>query len=173
MKLKKYIIPFSIVIISGLLITFFINQNKINCSTIESRELRLREISNLGKMTTIDQEITIDGYIINGYNAKNNQYGLAVFEPVGNGKYNFQTNANKQNNELLFLTTNINTRQYNLFWANKVDLDYAEVTYTVDGEIGETIKIDAQNNQIIYTEAPSNDFSVEYYFVDINGNRYK
>lgn len=173
MKLKKYIIPFSIIVIAGLLITFFFNQNRLNGSTIESRELRLREISNLGKVTTIDQEITIDGYIISGYTAKNNQYGLAVFVPAGNGKYNFQTNANRQNKELLFMTTIINEKQYNLFWANKADLDYAEITYMIDGKAGETIEMDAQNNQIIYTEAPSNDFSVEYYFVDINGNQYK
>jgi hypothetical protein len=154
------------------LITFFINQNKLNGSTIESRELRLREISNLGEVTTIDQEITVDGYIISGYTAKNNKYELAVFVPVGNGKYDFQTNANRQNKELLFLTTIINEKQYNLFWANKADLDYAEITYTIDGKAGETIKLDAKNNKIIYTEAPLSDFSVEYRFVDVNGNRY-
>lgn len=71
------------------------------------------------------------------------------------------------------MTTIINEKQYNLFWANKADLDYAEITYMIDGKAGETIEMDAQNNQIIYTEAPSNDFSVEYYFVDINGNQYK
>ena len=173
MKLKKYIIPFSIIVIAGFLIIFFINQNKLNGSTIESRELRLREISNLGQVTTIDQEITIDGYIISGYTAKNNQYGLAVFVPEGNGKYVFQTNTNRQNNELLFLTTIINAKQYNLFWAKKADLDYAEITYTIDGKTGETIKLDAKNNKILYTEAPSNDFSVEYHFVDKNGIIYE
>lgn len=78
--------------IAGLLIGFFVNQNKLNGSTVESRELRLRQISNSGKVTTINKEITIEDYII---------------------------------------------------------------------------------NKINYTEAPLNDFSVEYYFVDINGNRYE
>ncbi|BCK01578.1 hypothetical protein bsdcttw_46180 [Anaerocolumna chitinilytica] len=39
--------------------------------------------------------------------------------------------------------------------------------------VGETVKLDAKNNVIIYTEAPVKDFSVKYCFVDKNGNRYK
>jgi len=169
MKAKKYIIPFITIVVIGLLISLYVNQSKLNGSTLESRELRLREISNLGEITTIDQEITIDGYIISGYNAKNNQHGLAVFVPESKGKYKFQTNVNRQNGELIFLTATVNEKLYNLFWANKTDLDYAEITYTIDGKTGEVIKLDAKNNKIIYTEAPSSDFSVEYHFVDKNG----
>ena len=173
MKLKKYTLPFTMIIIVGLLIGFFINQSKLNGSTIESRELRLKEISNLGEVTTIDQEILIDDYVISGYTTKNNRYGLAVFAPTGNGQYEFQTNVNRRNDELAFTTTTINQALYNVFWANKADLDYAEITYTIDGKTGETIKVDAQNNQIIYTKAPSKDFSVEYHFVNIHGDRYQ
>lgn len=173
MKAKKCIIPLITIAVIGLLISYFINQSKLNGSTLESRELRLREISNLGEITTINQEITIDGYIISGYTTNNNRYGLAVFAPAGNGKYDFQTNINRQNDELIFLDYTINTKFYTLVWANKADLDYSEITYTIKGKTGETIKLDAKNNKIIYTEAPSNDFSVKYRFIDKNGKIYE
>lgn len=173
MKTKKYITPLITIAVIGLLICYFINQSKLNGSTLESRELRLKEISNLGESTNIDQEITIDGYIISGYTTDNNRYGLAVFVPAGNGKYDFQTNINGQKDELIFLDYTINTKLYTLVWANKADLDYAEITYTTEGKTGETIRLDAKNNKIIYTEAPSNDFSVKYRFIDENGKIYE
>lgn len=171
--MKKYVIPFIIILIIGILVSYFVYKSKINGSTIESRELRLKQISNLGESTNIDEEIIIDDYIFSGYITKNNRYGLAVFTPAGNGKYDFQTNVNSNNDELIFLPYVINGKAYNLFWANKADLDYAEIIYTIDGNKGEIIKIDAKNNKIIYTEEPSKDFSVEYYFIDVKGKLYK
>jgi hypothetical protein len=79
----------------------------------------------------------------------------------------------REDNELVFMTTTINHKPYNLFWANKANLDYAEITYTLSGVVGKTVKLDAKDNIIIYTEAPAKDFSVEYCFVDKNGNRYE
>lgn len=162
-----------LVALLGAIVLVGASSNYNDCSTVENRELRLQTISNLGNETTISQEVVIDDYIISGYTTRNNRYGLAVFAADGDGTYRFQTNINRFDDELVFITATINHKHYNVFWANKADLDYAEVTYTIDGNIGETIKLDAKDNKIIYTDAPSNDFSVEYYFFDINGNRYE
>lgn len=174
MKAKKCIIPLITIVIIGILISCFVNQIKLNGSTLKSRELRLRKISKLGETTTIEQEISIDGYIISGYTTNNNQHGLAVFTPTGNGKHEFQQNINKHNDELIFLDYYINSKFYTIVWANKADLDYAEITYTVEDKTGETIKLDAQNDKIIYTQAPSsNHYSLEYRFIDKNGKIYE
>lgn len=173
MKSKKYIIPLIAIIVIGVIISIFLIQNMNGCDTLENRERRLREISNLGEGTNIDQEISIGDYIISGYTTKNNRQGLAVFAPTDNGKYKLQTNVNRENNELVLITTTINQTPYNIFWANKANLDYAEITYTVDGKIGETITVDAQDNQIVYTESPAKDYNVEYIFVDKNGTHYE
>ncbi|MEG0751643.1 MAG: hypothetical protein RR998_02895 [Oscillospiraceae bacterium] len=174
MKFKKFIIPLTVIIVAaGIIVTIFIMQNSNRCDTIENRERRLREIGNLGAITTIGQEIAIDGYIISGYTAQNNRYGLAVFAPIGNGEYEFQTNANRQNDELVFILTSIHQTQYNVFWANKANLNYAQITYTVDGKTDATIKLDAKDNKILYAEAPSDDFSAEFYFVDLSGKLYE
>lgn len=142
-------------------------------STLESRELRLSELSKLDGDAHISYEVEIDGYIVSGYTSSNHKHGLAIFEPQGDGKYKFQTNVTRENDELVFMTAIINQKSYDLFWADKVDLDYAEITYTLSGVVGETVKLNAKDNSIIYTEAPAKDYSVEYCFVDKSGNRYE
>ena len=173
MKSKRIVISLIVIVAMGIVATIFSITNINSCDTTVNRELRLREIENLGEVTTIGEELIIDGYIISGYTTKNNQYGLAVFAPTGDDKYEFQSNYNMQNNELISLTIIINQTNYNIFWANKANLDYAEIIYTVDGNTGETITIDAQDNQIIYTDFFAKEYSVEYSFVDKNGNRYE
>lgn len=148
-------------------------QNTNGCDTLANRERRLREISNLGEVTNIDQEILIGDSIISGYTTKNARYGIAVFAPIGDGKYKFQSNTNRENDTLLMETTVIDGIDYNIFWANKPNLDYAEIIYTVDGKTNETIVVDAQDNKMIYTKAPSKNYNVQYIFVDQDGIRYE
>ncbi|MEA4816082.1 MAG: hypothetical protein VB120_04395 [Lachnospiraceae bacterium] len=171
---KKHVIPCVVgAILIILSISFFAMRSRSDGSTLESRELRLSELSKLDGDAHISCEIEIDGYIVSGYSNSNDKYGLAIFEPQKDGKYQYQTNTTRENDELVFMTTTINQKSYNLFWANKADLDYAEITYTLSGIAGETVKLDAKDNVIIYTEAPAKDFSVEYCFVDKNGDRFE
>lgn len=156
-------------------ILFGSSSNYNDCSTPEGRELRLREIHNLGVTTTISQEIIIDGYVISGYET-NDRYGLAIFEPVGEGIYKFQTNDNrfKVDGGISFVTAIINHQLYSLFWANKPDLGYVEVRVTADDRTwAEPITLDAKNNKIMYMDAPSKNYSFSVSLFDINGNPYK
>ncbi len=174
MKNKKYLIPCVVsALFVVLLASFFVMRLRPDGSTLESREQQLSELSQLDGDVCISCETKIDGYIVSGYSSSNNKYGLAIFEPQGNGKYKFQTSITRENDELIFMNTIIKQKSYNLFWANKADLDYAEITYIPSGMVGETVKLDAKDNVIIYTEAPAKDFSVKYCFVDKNGNRYE
>jgi hypothetical protein len=174
MKIKKYIIiiSFTTVFIVSLLF-FFITQSKLDGSTIESRELRLNKLNKINGNAHICTEIKIDDYIVCGYISSNNKYGFAIFEPAGNGKYRFQSNYLRENNELVYGNIIVNQKNYDLFWANKTSLDYAEITYTVSNKAQKTLKLDATENKIIYNKSPSNSYSVEYVFVDADGNRFK
>lgn len=174
MRNIRYVIPYVVsAIFIVLLVSFFVMQIRPGGSTRESRELKLRELSKLDGDVYIKREIKINGYIVSGYSCSNNKYGLAIFEPQGDDKYKFQTSITRENGELVFMNAIIKQKSYNLFWANKADLDYAEITYIPSGMTGETVKLDAKDNVIIYTEAPAKDFSVKYCFVDKNGNRYE
>ena len=172
MKSKKVMIALVAIGVLVIVATVFTLKNENNCDTTDSRELRLREIDRL-ETASIGQELTIDGYIISGYTTEYKQHGLAVFAPTTTGKYEYRTNALRYTNELVTLHTLIGQTWYDLFWANKPDLDYAEITYTVDGQAVNTMTINAQDNKILCTEAPDESYKVQYYFVDKSGTRYE
>ncbi|WHH59719.1 hypothetical protein [Petroclostridium sp. X23] len=170
MKRKKYILVAAIIILSVVFISFFFQQCKPDGSTLESRELRLSQSDN---GIHIAAEIKIDEHIISGIIDANNKYGLAIFEPEDNNKYKLQTRFLRDNDEIITGHTVINGTGYDLFWYNQADLDYAQVTYTVQGKKLEPIKLDARENKILYYKAPSNDYSIEVTFYDTQGNRYE
>ncbi len=174
MQNKKY----SILIAVGfvfiiLLIIFFSTQNNPDGFSMESRELILNKLSKVNDNAHISYEIKIDDYIVSGYNCSDNKHGLAIFVPQGNGKYKLQTSYLREKDELVHGNVIINQKIYDLFWANKADLDYAEITYIFTNNSKETMKLDATDNKIIYNEAPSNNYTVEYVFIDTNGIRYE
>ena len=173
MKSKKIIMWSAAIMALGAVIAIFVLQNTNGCATLQDRERRLREISNLGEAVNIEEELFIDGYVVSGYTAKNNRYGLALFAPAANGSYGFQTNVNRERDRLVLLSTLIGHKHYDIFWANRANLDHAEITYTISGRTEETLILDAGDNQIIYTEAPARDYSVHYIFVDKNGTRHE
>ena len=168
--LFKFIIPAAAIIVCGL-ICFFLVSNRNDCSTMELREKYLRRLGYLGDVG-IGSEIIIDEYIISGYTASNGTYGVAIFKPMHGKKYKFQNNFNCGANEVLITSTLINGAYYDLFWANKADLDYAKIIYsTLEGE--QEYKLDASNNTILYLQAPYKDFEVSAEFVTKDGNVYR
>ncbi|ACV64140.1 hypothetical protein Dtox_3416 [Desulfofarcimen acetoxidans DSM 771] len=171
MKRKKYIFAVAaILILSVVFISFFFQQSKLDGSTLESRELRLNQSDN---RIHIASEIKIDEHIISGIIDANNKYGLAIFEPEDNNKYKLQTISLRDNGEIITEHTVINGTGYDLFWYSQAELDYAKVTYAVQGKKLEPIKLDARENKILYYKAPSNDYSVKVAFCDNQGNQYE
>jgi len=171
MKGKRYIWAVALIIILGIVFfELYLQQNKLDGSTIVSRELILNQSQN---GIHIVSEIKIDDYIVSGIIGSNNNDGLVVFASQANGKYKFQTKVLREKGSTIIEHTFINSVGYDLFWRNQVDLDYAEIIYTVQGNALEPIKLDAKDNKILYCEAPSNDYSVEVVYYDIQGNRYE
>jgi hypothetical protein len=171
-KRKKYIFAVAaILILSFVFISFFFQQSKLDGSTLESRELRLNQSDNNG--IHIASEIQIDEHIISGIVDANNKYGLAIFAPEDNNKYRLQTRFLRDNGQIITGHTIINEIDYDLFWYNQADLDYAKITYTVQGKKLEPIKLDAGENKILYHKAPSNNYSVEVTYYDTHGNQYE
>lgn len=172
MKNKKYIILIAVGFVFIILLIFFFTQSNPDGSSVESRELMLSK-SKINDNAHISYEIKIDNYIVSGYISSNNKHGLAMFEPKGNGKYKFPFSYLIDKDALIHCNVIINHKSYDLFWANKADLDYAEITYIFPNKSEETLKLDAKGNKIIYKEAPSNNYAIQYVFVDTNGNRYE
>lgn len=173
MKNKKIIITVAVGFIFIIMLIIFFSPSSLDGSSIESREMILNKQSKINGNAHISYEITVNDYIVSGFICSNNKHGLAIFEPQGNGRYQFQTKYLRDEDELIHGNLVINQKVYDLFWANKENLDYAEVTYIVSSKSEETLKLDATENKIIYNEAPSGDYAVEYGFIDMNGKRYE
>jgi len=171
MKSKRYIFTVVfIIILSAMFVGFYIQHSKLDGSTFESRELILNKSIN---GSHIYSEIKIDDYIISGIIANNNKYGLAVFNPKANRKYDFQSSALGVNGKTIVEHILVGNLQYDLFWRNQADLDYAEIIYTEQGKNPKTIRLDAKDNKILYCEAPSNDYSIKAIYYDIHGEKYE
>lgn len=168
---KNIFIFFIIIIVLTGLIHFFILHNRSASSTVNLRESYLNQLNNLSNVH-IDSEITIDNYIICGYTSSNNNYGLAIFEPLTKNNYKFQSNINSIDNEIIITTILINNVYYDLFWANKSDLDFAKIIYYTSSGRKE-YKLDASNNKILFLKAPTENYDVYPIFFDTSGVCYR
>lgn len=158
------------IILTGVIGIVLFNK-KENCSSIELREQRLGQLDYLG-IVNIDSEITIDRHIISGYTSSNGSYGVAVFEPAYRGNYKFQSNINSSGSEILVTTIIINGVVYDLFRANIADLDFAQITYVTSSDCKE-YKLDASNNEVLYLQAPYDNYTVSAVFYNQNGDYHE
>lgn len=167
MKNKKVIISVFLIIIICFIGVFSIN-SKPDGSTLKSREEILNNLPK-GIEWKISSEKNIEGYIISSINSSNKD-GIAVFEPLDNGEYKYQTVSYRDKGDIVIGSAFINQNFYDIYWLNQSDLDYAEITYTVDGKEIEPIQFDIEDLEIIYHKAPSENYSINVTYYDVNGN---
>ena len=170
--MKKKLVIYGMLIAAVLLvgICFLAFHNKTDCSSVELREEYLRQLGTLQNVS-IGTEIMIDDNIISGYTSANGSYGIAIFEPSHGDNYKFRINYNSTENEILTASLLINNVPYDLFWANKADLDVAQITYyTTEGS--QEYELDASNNKILYLQSPEKNYTVSAVFVTVEGEYY-
>ncbi|MDO5601645.1 MAG: hypothetical protein Q4G07_02635 [Oscillospiraceae bacterium] len=141
--------------------------------TIESRESMLNTAISTGNDWTIAKEIELDGYIISAAYSTNSKSTLAVFEPTGNGKYKFNTSTNRSNEEIIIGGTAINGKWYDLIWFNGAKTEYAEITYTINGQIQDTLRYNTDAMDIICIDNPEKEYSIHVVYYDSDGNKYE
>ena len=153
-------------------VRFFQNRQSHNGSDLESRKVLVNEVE---EGMRIVEETRIQNYIISGITGANGKYGLAIFQPQGDDGYKLQSTYTKEQGEIMIGNVLIGDTDYNLFWFDQSDLDYAEITYTdnAKGETLEPIQLDATTGDILYHEAPGNDYTVKVVYYDVNGNMYE
>lgn len=82
--------------------------------TIESRESLLDAVISNSDGWTIAKEIEVDGYIISAAYSTDHKSTLAIFEPAGNGTYQFKTSTNRDSKEIIIGGASINGIWYDL-----------------------------------------------------------
>ena len=141
--MKKQLLLFIPAIIIFALLYFWYSSPKGN--TIESRESILDAAISNSEGWTIAKEIEIDGYIISAAYSADHKSTLAIFEPAGNGTYQFKTSTTRDSKEIIIGGASINGIWYDLIWFDGAKTEYAEVTYTVGGQTQNTLKYNTNN----------------------------
>lgn len=172
MKKKPLLIVLAVVIcVAAVFIYFFCAAPKGD--TIESRENMLNKAISRGNDWTIAKETELDGYIISAAYSTNSKSTLAVFEPIGNGKYKFNTSTNRSDEEIIIGGTVINGKWYDLIWFNGARTEYAEITYTINGQMQDTARYNTDDMDIICIENPEKEYSIHVVYYDSDGNKYE
>lgn len=140
--------------------------------TRESRERILNDAISKGNGWTIAKELELDGYIISGAYSTDHKSTLAVFEPTGNGGYRFRTSTNRNAEEIIVDGVVINGAWYNLFWFSGAETEYAEITYTVNGQ-EDTLRYDTGNMEIIAIQNQEKEYTIHVCYYDKDGNVYE
>ena len=169
--MKKAIL-IGIIIIAVLIAAFLGYQyfTEPKGDTVAGREALLEEAK--GGEWQIQTETELEGYIVSGaYSDK--EVAIAVFAPEGEGKYRLQTTTVREPEEIIISGSMIDDKWYDLIWFNGTQSEYAEVVYTTGGEEQEPVRYDTKEMNIIFSEAPSNDYNIDVVYYDSEGNKYE
>ena len=96
-----------------------------------------------------------------------------MFAPEGEKNYSLQTTTVRFPEEIIIAGSMIGDKWYDLIWFNGAQSEYAEVTYTFDGEEQEPQRYDTKDMNIIFSEAPSKDYNINVVYYDSEGNKYE
>ncbi len=171
--MKKPIFTFAVIlafIVGFGAIQYF---NRPDGSTLESREEICAEFPK-GKDWKIAVEQELNDYIISGIYSRDGMSGIAVFEPYGNGKYKLHSREWREQDRIIITGITIDDLWYDVIWFNGAKTDYAEITYTLDGEKQEPIIHNAKGMEIFINPAPTNnEYGIEVVYYDDAGNKYE
>ena len=142
-------------------------------STLLSREEICAEFPR-GKDWKISVEQEFNDYIISGIYSRNEMSGIAVFRPVGNGKYKLHSREWRDQDRIIITGITIDDMWYDVIWFNGAKTDYAKITYTLDGIEQEPIIHNAKGMEIFIHPSPTNkEYGIDVVYYDIAGNKYE
>ena len=171
MKKWLLIISATVICVAAAFLYFFSLTPKGD--TITSRESILNTAISKGNEWTIAKELELGGYIVSGAYSTDNKSTLAIFEPTGNGDYKFSTSTNRKSDEIIVGGVAINGEWYDLIWFNGAKTEYAEITYTINGQVQDTLRYNTDDMDIISIKNPEKEYSIHVAYYDNDGNKYE
>lgn len=169
---KKTSIIISILILAFIGLSTYMYLSKPDGKTIESREQLLKDMPK-GSDWKISLEQEIGDYIVSGVYSSDGKSGIAVFEPIGNGKYKLSSRAWRDNSRIVISGYVFNGTWYDIVWFNGANTEYAEITYTIDGVEQNPIRHETTNMEIFIKAAPAKEYSINVVYYDAEGNIYE
>lgn len=164
---KHYFLGVSLLVITILLnnMNLFVPDGK----TLESREEILKNSKTKKYVYEIYKEIELYDYIISS--VYGNKDGLAVFKE-NEGNYELQSVTYEGKGEVIIEQIMYKGESYYITTCNQPNLDYAEVTFTINNEEHEPISYDVSKSSLISFKAPSDDFTMRIIYYDRDGNSF-
>ncbi len=152
----------------------YYNHSKTDGSTLESRE-KILDKSGAGfknQKWTIATEQELDGYIISGAYSTDGKATIAIFEPVGNGKYGFMASENRSSDNIFITNAILDGIPYDLIWFPNAQTEYAEIVYTIDGQSQDAVRYDTADLKLICRNAPAKEYTIHVTYYDSEGNEH-
>ena len=141
-------------------------------ATVESREELLRDISH-EKNWQIATERAVEDHIVCGIYSPNEKRGIAVFKPIGGGRYELFSHKTRGQNEIVIAGTVINQTWYDLVWFDGAQTSYAEIICTPEGGEPKTYTHDSRSGDVFVRPVPETDYALSVVYYDADGNRYE
>ena len=63
--------------------------------------------------------------------------------------------------------------QQTLIWFNGAKTEYAEITYTINGQVQDTLRYSTDDMDIISIKNPEKEYSIHVAYYDNDGNKYE
>ena len=162
--------------ISGVLIVcicIFVYHSFASGTTLQSREQLLENAIANGNHWRILKETKIEDALISAAYSTDDQIALVVFVPTFFGGYQVETTTRCHADDIMMDSTRINGNFYDFIWFYGAQTEYAEITYTVDGQEKDPIWYDTSNMDILYCKNTAKEYSIHVSYYDQYGNCYE
>lgn len=150
--MKKYIIAFVVLLAVILCARELYYITRPDGSTAEIREEMINGFTHKWEIVT---ESELNGYILCGIYSEDRMNGIAVFEPVGDGKYKLVSKDYRESDEIVVTSTLIDGEMYTLVWFNGEKGNAVHNHIKPDGQT-QTVVFDAENVKIVYYDDDGN-----------------
>lgn len=139
--------------------------------TRESREELLEELPK-GTQWTIEDETTIEDYIISGAYSTDGHTALVVFAPTSSGGWKQQTRVIREDTDILIQQAVINGKYYDIAWISGVSTVTGEMRYDTGGA-EEVLEFDTAQSNMIFHQTDFKSYTLSVRYLDKDGTIYE
>lgn len=162
--------PGALILLAACLLIYHA-ASRNDAATVEDRERRLQEAMPDGSWTIV-HETEVEGYLLSGARGGRGQSALAVFEPIGGGRYQLRE-AVSHGAGVITNNVRIQDTWYDVIWFGGAVTEYAEVSYVVGRESQGPYRYDTSEMEVICRPAPANEYSISAAYYDGEGTQYQ
>ena len=141
-------------------------------NTVESREDLIEQGLSKGDGWNIVCELTLDDAIVSGANSADGKAALVLFEP-NRGGYSIKSWTIRESDEIIIGGMTVNGDWYDLVWFSGAQTEYAELSYTVDGQTAQPERYETANMEIISRRNSEKEYVLHVEYFDGEGNKFE